>query len=297
MLIFLAAMGKPIIFVSCGQVTKAEKDLGTAIAKTAHAITGFDAFFAEQVHDLNGLNENILGALRDCVGLILVLHPRGTVIHPDKTSHIRASVWIEQEIAIAAYIQSMGNPLPVIAFIHESIDLEGIRSLLHLNPIKFANEFEVLSALPRLLENWKNLSPRGIQIELKSERSNVQQGHPIRRLNVMLVNNSNERISTFDGYVRVPTDILKHWSGTNWGEEPSGDPACRQFHLSEKNSGQLLPQTSTRLHSLEYCLPCAVEAANGSEAVVLSATAQAKVWIDKREYSDEKTMLVLSSAD
>jgi hypothetical protein len=34
------------------------------------ALPGFDAFFAENVQDLNGLDANILSALRECAALI-----------------------------------------------------------------------------------------------------------------------------------------------------------------------------------------------------------------------------------
>jgi hypothetical protein len=42
-------------------------------------------------------------------------------------------VWIEQEIAIATYIQRIEKrTLPIIAFKHESVGRERIRDLLHL---------------------------------------------------------------------------------------------------------------------------------------------------------------------
>lgn len=151
-------MTKPFIFVSCGQYSDAEKSLGKAIVETVKSVTGLDAFFAEEVQDLNGLDTNILAALRDCAAFITVMHPRGTIIRPDGSGHIRASVWIEQEIAVATYIQRVEKrTLPVIAFIHESVGREGIRDLLHLNPIPFASEHDVLAALPNLLAHWKNL--------------------------------------------------------------------------------------------------------------------------------------------
>src|SRR5215472_1283701 len=93
------------IFVSCGQFTTEEKDLGKKIVEMTRSITGIDTFFAEQVQDLNGLESNILEALRNCIGFITVLHPRGVITRPDGTTFTRASVWIEQEIAIATYIR------------------------------------------------------------------------------------------------------------------------------------------------------------------------------------------------
>ena len=54
---------------------------------------------------------------------------------------VRAFVWIEQEIAIVAMIQQLvrnnRDEPPVAAYIHQSIKMEGIRTLLHLNPSPF----------------------------------------------------------------------------------------------------------------------------------------------------------------
>src|SRR4029077_17184278 len=144
-------MSKPLIFISCGQFTTEEKTLGKNIYKMVESLD-MQPFFAEEVQDLKGLNENILDNLRDCAGFITVLHPRGTLKRPDGSLHTRASVWIEQEIAIATYIKHVEKrDIPVIAFIHQSVGREGIRDLLHLNPITFSEEMEVLAGLPERL--------------------------------------------------------------------------------------------------------------------------------------------------
>jgi hypothetical protein len=80
------------IFVSCGQYTETEKSLGKAIVRMTNDITGLEAFFAEEVQDLNGLDSNILGALRDSAAFITIMHPRGKIIRPDGSTHMRASV-------------------------------------------------------------------------------------------------------------------------------------------------------------------------------------------------------------
>lgn len=151
-------MNKPFIFVSCGQYTDEEKRLGQQITKIAKDMTGFDAFFAQNVQDLNGLDSNILAALHDCAALIVVLHPRGTIQPPNGFPIVRASVWIEQEIAIVTYIQRVEKrSVPIIAFKHVSVGLEGLRALLHLNPIEFTHESEVLAHLPERLKDWRDL--------------------------------------------------------------------------------------------------------------------------------------------
>jgi hypothetical protein len=285
-------VGKPFIFISCGQFTEPEKTLGREIVRMVEGVTSLTAFFAEQVHDLNGLNDNILNGLRNCAGFIAVIHPRGKIVRPDGSSHVRASVWIEQEIAIAAYIQSAEKrPLPVIAFIHESVGREGIRDLLHLNPIRFADEAEVLAALPNLLAPWKMLPATGMHVELKSQKVRIQDGHQICQLSVHLINDSNERISKYDGLVRIPVGILKHWSAHYPGEEPSGDSAYRQFRLNEQGTGHLQPRGTELLFGLDYCMQCASESTGGIG--VPDAIVQAKIWIENREFSAEKALIDL----
>src|ERR1700722_2943189 len=115
------------IFISCGQYTDTEKQLGRDIANLIRTTTDFEPFFAEEVQDLNGLDANILNALKDCVALITVMHPRGSINPPNAPSVTRASVWIEQEIAIATYIQRVDNrELPIIAFKHRDVGREGL---------------------------------------------------------------------------------------------------------------------------------------------------------------------------
>src|SRR5262249_777699 len=149
--------------------------------------------------DLNGLESNILGALRNCAAFITVMHPRGKIVRANGSEHVRASVWIEQEIAIATYIQRVEKrPLPVIAFVHESVGHEGIRDLLHLNPIPFSDESEILAALPLRLLPWKGLPATGIRIQLQSGRQTLQDGHRVRQLVIRLVNDSSQRITELD---------------------------------------------------------------------------------------------------
>lgn len=285
------------IFISCGQFTDPEKSLGRTIAETVRKLTSFEPFFAEEVQDLNGLDANILNALRDCVGLIVVLHPRGDIKRPDGSGHIRASVWIEQEIAIAAYIQRVEKrPLPIIAFIHESVGREGLRDLLHLNPTKFKNESEVIAAIPKLLEPWRTLRVAAIELTAISEPNGFQDGHVIRKLVVVLNNDTSKRITEYDGKVWLPAGILKHWSASYGGlEVPSDNPNKRCFRFSEQY-GTINPHEAKRLFSTEYCTKCA--SSNSSDpvanALVAEAIVDAKAWIDEHEYSVQKTIKQLA---
>ncbi len=148
-----------LIFISCGQATEQERSLGDEIATLVREMTPHEPYFAQQQNSLDALTKNILGKLNDAVALIVIMHPRGGVRFPDNSEETRASVWIEQEIAIAAYItQILGRPLAIAPYIHVNIRLEGMREKLQLNPVSFRSDSEVLQKLRELLPTWKGLT-------------------------------------------------------------------------------------------------------------------------------------------
>lgn len=143
------------IFVSCGQFTEDEKNLGKRICEIVR-LSRHEPYFAETQSNLRGLHENILTKLFECSGLITVMHPRGEVHVSPTAHHVRGSVWIEQEIAIAAFLtHCLKRNIQVAAFIHESVRREGIRDLLHLNPISFRDDDEITERLPAILNTWR----------------------------------------------------------------------------------------------------------------------------------------------
>jgi hypothetical protein len=133
-----------VVFISCGQFAEHERDLGQRLADLIEQYTEYVGYFAQNEQNLGGLSTNILGALEECVGLVVVMHKRGSVETPDRVIE-RGSVWVEQEIAIAAFIQHTGRQLPVAAYIEKGIAREGIRQLLQLNPHAFASDDEVVA--------------------------------------------------------------------------------------------------------------------------------------------------------
>jgi hypothetical protein len=293
-------MNKPLIFISCGQFTPAEKILGKSIYAMVEGL-GMQPFFAEQVQDLKGLNENILDHLRDCAGFITVLHPRGTISRPDGPDHTRASVWIEQEIAITAYIQHVEKrQLPVIAFIHKSVGREGIRDLLHLNPITFTDEMEVLAALPARLQAWRTLKSTGIVPQIKSSlATRHQDGHAIRQLMYRIVNNTDSRITQVSGTLTIPAGILKHWSSHYaFAEERSDDSAYRIFRFDETNIRPIQPQSTGHVADFDYYKQCDVKDSPEGDFIAGVIASERKaaltVWIGGKQYHTEKTMKELS---
>ncbi len=140
-----------------------------------------------------------------CNAFITVLHDRGTVARPSGPAITRASVWIEQEIAIAAYIQHVERrEIPIIVCKHRSVGIEGLRSLL-LNAIPFTHESAILDALP------KKTPP-------ESEVKDVRDGHTIRFLRVMLFNDTDHRIAEFTCRFSVPAEFLNQTPRQHLGD-------------------------------------------------------------------------------
>jgi hypothetical protein len=290
-------MSKPVIFISCGQFTDAEKSLGRNIFNMVKGMD-MEPFFAEEAQDLNGLDTNILANLRACAGFITVLHPRGKIIRPDGTEHIRASVWIEQEIAIATYITRVENrEMPVVAFIHKSVGREGIRDLLHLNPIVFTEEMEILAALPGRLQTWGTLKPTGIVPLIKTDVP-IQKpdGHLIGRLSFHLANSTSHRINQVSGTVKIPIGILKHWSNLyGFDNEHSPDGRYRLFRFDETRiTTPIQPQTTGFIANFDYCITCGIQDTGEDPQLggvfVSEREVEMKVWISGREYQSMKTM-------
>jgi hypothetical protein len=129
-------MTSKLIFVSRGQLTKEERELGQLIKAEIDAVAGFQAYYADTVQSLSGLADHILDALRRCAGAVVVLHPRGRVVSDQGDEfRVRSSVWVNQEVAILAYRQFLGpSSVPILAFSDETVSLEGAMTAFIINP-------------------------------------------------------------------------------------------------------------------------------------------------------------------
>lgn len=287
-------MSKPIVFISCGQFTEAEKGLGKNIADLVESF-GLQPFFAENVQDLDGLDANILRALRDCAAFITVLHPRGNVDRPDGSRVVRASVWIEQEIAIAAYIKRVENrDIPVIAFAHENVSREGIPEFLQINPITFRSESDVLVKLPVRLQNLSVSEAPTVALRFESVPMPNQDEHRIHQLRVTLFNGTNTRITTYNGKLWVPRQLLAHWNTNYFFEDKdNGTQTHRCFRFSEEGRGAINPQDSMPPLTIEYCTQCAIDAGE-LPAIVSEMAFEAKAWVNSRVYSLKASLIQMA---
>jgi hypothetical protein len=151
------ALQQPIVFISCGQCRSHEKALGQMLVAAVNETPPLRAYFAEYQSSLSNLSRHIFEALDQCVALVAVMHHRGAVKTPD-ADIIRASVWIEQEIAIAAFLtERLQRRIEIAAYVQKGICREGLRSQLILNPIEFEAEDDVLAHFKSLLPGWRAL--------------------------------------------------------------------------------------------------------------------------------------------
>jgi len=141
------------VFISCGQYAPEERELGKQVCEMVAKYTPFEGYFAENQTTLKTLSENILRRLYESVGLIVIMHHRGKIEGRDIT---RASVWIEQEVAIATLMeQILRRPLHVALFVQRGTAIEGIRQQLQLNAYPFTTGEEVIARLREELPKWK----------------------------------------------------------------------------------------------------------------------------------------------
>ncbi len=252
-----STLAESLVFVSCGQSTPGERQLGQQIAKLVEQETGCIAYFAENQTTLEGVTENILKRLHDAVGFIAIMHPRGSVSNPSnptRAAWMRGSVWVKQEIAIAAFIsQALQRPMQVRAYVHESIRREGLRDKLHLNPVSFNEDSEILQDLSSLLPSWRGLAkqqrkdPLSLKANIQHRRVPIPGGGEDERymLMVSLENDGEKDATDFQLDVEFPDRFLDE--AGHVARKGTSKPGVALFSVSSKDRqlGHLYPGAHT----------------------------------------------------
>lgn len=204
---------KPLVFISCGQYTPEEIALGKAIEGLIRAETAFEPYFAEQQNTLDGLTANILSNLNRAAAFIGVMHHRGQVTTMNGPL-LRGSVWVEQEIAIASFIQHvLGRRIEVALYIQQGIAREGIRQQLRLKPVEFDQSAEVIADLKVRVKNWQihASSPQPLQAVWRYEylRRPESERHDYR-LNIELINTGTSIVTQWMVEVWFPAQFIEN---------------------------------------------------------------------------------------
>ena len=204
---------RPLIFISCGQYTADEISIGKSLERLVRESTSYDAYFAEVQNSLEGLTTNIFASLQRCVGLVAVAHHRGRVQRPDGEI-VRASVWIEQEIAIAAFIQyALKRKIEVALYLRRGICREGIREQLRLNPIEFDSAEEVIEDFRLRLARWTLVSTPDLIAQWRFECERQTQDQHDYRLVIDLVNTGKTLITDWRVRVELPSAFARVGQG------------------------------------------------------------------------------------
>lgn len=144
-------MSERLIFVSCGQQTPEEAQLGRMVEQEINCHPGFRAYFADSVQSLAALGDHVFDALRRCAGAVVLLHERQAG---------RSSMWINQELAILAYRQFFeSREIPILVFKHENVLLEGAMTAFIVNAKPLSAEQAVVDEVHRWIADKAAKSP------------------------------------------------------------------------------------------------------------------------------------------
>lgn len=199
------------VFISCGQKHDAEKSLGLEIVRLVKELTPFEPYFAETQRSLEGLTQNIFNNLNQAAGFIAVLHKRESLGGQD--SHHRASLFVEQEIAVAAFVvHLLKRPLHVASFVSPEVPLEGVRAYLPFNARPFRSDDDVLDDLRNTLPAWRPgvatpplvLLPRITRITTEAGGRVVHEN----QLTLSLRNVGPRRVDAFSVELEMPKGLL-----------------------------------------------------------------------------------------
>jgi hypothetical protein len=198
------------VFISCGQRTEEEKRLGQAIFELVRELTPLTPFFAAKVRSVNALTTEIFQNLMKAAGFICVMHQRGEVHIGGSHAGTRGSVFIEQEIAVASFIQQMlGQKLSVAAFVEKGISLEGVREHIPFNPEIFGSNDDVLAKLRAILPTWTpDQGKTRLELFVKPGGYDAPAQREVDVLVAVVVNDSEEDIEKYRVDVEMPKDIM-----------------------------------------------------------------------------------------
>lgn len=135
---------KARVFVSCSQ-RDGEKQYGLKCQEYLKE-RGFETYFAEKVQSLDALTENIFRHLRNSEYAVFIDFRRDSAGTDGK---FRGSVFVNQELAIAAFLQ-----IDSIVFHQSEVRREGVADYLIAKPIRFNNEEEFFSKLKDETGSW-----------------------------------------------------------------------------------------------------------------------------------------------
>ena len=131
---------------------------------------------------------------------------------------MRGSVWVEQEIAIAAFIQhALKRKLEVAIYLQKGIHREGIREQLRLLPVEFEKADDVLTDFRDRLPQWMlNEAPEySLAAMVRFTTDSLSGALHNYRLFVDLVNVGKVQVKDWRVKVEIPKEFVRVRQGLN----------------------------------------------------------------------------------
>jgi hypothetical protein len=214
------------------------------------------------------------------------------------TEHVRASVWVEQELAIASFlVQAQGRDLHLAAFVHRDVSREGVRTQIILNPWRFDDDQQVLDRLKRVLPGWEpresqSNSPLRVNLSYKTEKRGGDRHDYL--LTVTLVNTTDSRVKEYLVVVDFPAALIERPEESVLYAREESSRRRAVFKATEKHRppGEVLPRSSHVAMTLTYRMNNELyfEYRGVQEEVV-----RATVFVDDYQaYETEKTIAELN---
>lgn len=132
------------VFISCGQRTDREIEIGKAV-QDYFIKRDFKTYFAERVHSSDGLTENIFKFLRQSEYFVFIDFKREKI----NEEEFRGSLFVNQELAISTFLR-----LPGLGFCEKGVKREGILEYHIYKPFPFEDGTEIIKILEKETEKW-----------------------------------------------------------------------------------------------------------------------------------------------
>lgn len=141
-------MRKARVFISCGQSTDRERNIGLEVERYFRG-RGFETYFAEKVHSPEGLTEHIFKYLKESEYFVFIDFKRCKL----SEGEFRGSLFVGQEIGIATFLK-----IPGLGFLEKGIRREGILNYQIHNAFYYEDGTEIINKLKEETIEWQTES-------------------------------------------------------------------------------------------------------------------------------------------
>lgn len=175
-------MRKARIFISCGQRTEREKNIGLEVDRYFRE-REFLTYFAEKVHSPEALTDHIFTFLSQSEYFVFIDFKRENISAED----FRGSLFVNQELGISTFLK-----IPGVGFSEKGIKREGILEYQIYNAFPFEDGMEIIA---RLREETKSWDPNSI--------NELYLTHDLQKVSRNIITNNDPQLLTDWWHIEV----------------------------------------------------------------------------------------------